>query len=440
MLKTLARLIGLSTVLVGWLNRTEITRPAQLALFMPKIIAGATAPLAVVGGALAALVGWLRKDRLALLTGTLGAVLAVRHIRRVTAAHDQFERTFGDGWRARIPPELHAHMLPRRYNGVFPDPEPVIYLRDQVIGTTPETGKPLLGDLWKPPMWVDPTGLAIIYLHGSGWHYGDKDFGTRLLIQHLAAQGHVVLDLAYSLAPGINLYGMVGDVKRAIGWVKAHAAEHGINPERMVLMGASAGGHLALLTAYAADHPAFETAGIEAGESTVRGVVSYYGPCDAKFFYDYAYPHFGGLLGGKTPLSKLTTQVSASLLRAYERSLKLPTRLRLQEVGIMGPDQMIARVLGGTPDDVPDVYAAASPISHVGPHCPPTLLLTGAHDLVMKPSMGRRLHEALCEKGVQAAYIELPDTDHGLDLYAQRIAPAFHATTYDVERFLALLI
>ncbi|HLV34961.1 MAG TPA: alpha/beta hydrolase [Spirillospora sp.] len=440
MLRTLARLFGLFSLVMGWLNLIEITRKSQLALFVLKVAAGSIALVNAGLGGAAALFGLWRKDRLALLTGLIGGGLAVRHIVRVTAPHDAFEQTFGDGWRARIAPELHQRMLPRRYTLPFPEPPPVIHLRDVVIGTTPETGKALLADLWKPPAWIQPTGLAIIYLHGSGWHYADKDFGTRLFFRHLAGQGHLVLDLAYSLAPGITLPTMVGDVKRAVVWLKTHAAEHALNPERVVLVGASAGGHLALLAAYTPHQPEWTPTDLQAADTSVRGVVSYYGPADAEFYYRYTRAHFGDLWSGRSVNSRLSMKLTLYLLRAYERHLRGDGRLRLDEVGLLSPAQMLARVLGGTPDDIPDVYRQASPITHVGPHCPPTLLINGAHDIAMKPAMGRRLQQALCAAGVPAVYIELPDTDHGLDLYAQRIAPAFHAATYDLERFLALLV
>ena len=66
------------------------------------------------------------------------------------------------------------------------------------------------------------------------------------------------MDVAYSLAPGADLNRMLGDVKQAIVWMKTHALEYKINPDRIVLMGVSGGAHLALLAAYAPDHPAFQ--------------------------------------------------------------------------------------------------------------------------------------------------------------------------------------
>jgi acetyl esterase/lipase len=69
------------------------------------------------------------------------------------------------------------------------------------FATIPGSERQLLCDLWQPPENVPPSGLAFIYMHGSAWYLLDKDVGTRPFFSHLAAQGHVVMDVAYRLAP-----------------------------------------------------------------------------------------------------------------------------------------------------------------------------------------------------------------------------------------------
>ena len=68
------------------------------------------------------------------------------------------------------------------------------------------------------------SGLAFVYLYGSAWWILDKDFGTRPLFRQLAAQGHVIMDVAYRLCPEVDIYGMVGDVKRTVAWMMSSAA------------------------------------------------------------------------------------------------------------------------------------------------------------------------------------------------------------------------
>jgi len=73
----------------------------------------------------------------------------------------------------------------------------------------------------------------LLYFHGSAWYMFDKDFGTRPFFRHLAAHGHVVMDVAYRLCPEVDIYGMPSDVKRAIAWMKCHAGEYGVDPSRI---------------------------------------------------------------------------------------------------------------------------------------------------------------------------------------------------------------
>ena len=104
---------------------------------------------------------------------------------------------------------------------------------------------------------------------------------------------------------------------------------------------------------------------------------------------------------------------------------------------------LLVNLLGGTLKEIPDIYRQASPIAYVGPHCPPTLQIFDEYDFVINVSQGRRLHQALREAGATSIYIEIPETVHGFDQYfgvSRRIAPAAQSATYDIERFLALVV
>ena len=118
--------------------------------------------------------------------------------------------------------------------------------------------------------------MGVIYIHGGGWRIGYKDMGTRTFFQRLVGQGHVVSDIAYTLSPQADIPTMVTEINQAILWMKEKSGAFGVNPERIVLMGASAGGHLALLAAYTPNHPAFRLFPPDTGDTSVRGVVAYY--------------------------------------------------------------------------------------------------------------------------------------------------------------------
>jgi acetyl esterase/lipase len=74
------------------------------------------------------------------------------------------------------------------------------------------------------PAGVQPSGLALIYRHGGGHASMDKGGPTEPWFRHLAAQGRMVMDVAYRLIPETNVPGMQGDVKRAIVWMMCNAA------------------------------------------------------------------------------------------------------------------------------------------------------------------------------------------------------------------------
>jgi acetyl esterase/lipase len=405
------------------------------ALWVGKMLMGAWTLFLALAGGLGALIGLAIRDRKAVWAGLFGATVAVRHVARAVAPHDGFVQAFGPGWQSRIPPGLRARMLSRRYTPLPADPPQVLWQRDVVFGThrksENETGDPLLCDVWQPPNGVPRTGLGVIYIHGSAWHYMDKDMGTRRFFRHLAGQGHVVMDVAYTLAPKAQLLAMVADVKRAIAWMKTHATEYGVNPERIVLVGGSSGGHLVLLAAYTPNHPELQPSDVGV-DTSVQAVVSYYGFPDLKASHDYFRTHPGMMPTGETWLGQRFLERAEALFR---RTRMLPPYGRLIDL----PD-FLPSLLGGTPDEVPELYHLGSPISHVGPHCPPTLLLQGAHDGGgMLPDV-HRLHRALCEAGVASVYVEFPDTEHAFDLIFPRWSPAAQAATYDTERFLALMV
>ncbi len=401
-----------------------------IALGPVKRVASALSLRLAIAGGLGALAGLARLDLKAALAGLFGAAAAARHVRRVAAPHTAFEEAFGPDWRARIPPDLAARMLSHRWALTLGLSAPYVAY-DLSYSTWPKTEEDLSCALWPPLKSARRTGLAILYLHGGGWHYGDKNRGTRTLFNHLIAQGHLVMEAAYTLAPKANLYGMLTDVKRAIAWLKINAAALGIDPERVVLMGASAGGHLALLAAYTPNAPRFQPANLDM-DTSVRAVAAFCPPVDiAAAYHDWG-ARFGGWLTGRTTLEKWVISTLESLFYAdgflppYGRYIPVP--------------QTPVGVTGGAPEAVPEVYRLASPLTHVGPHCPPTLLLQGTHDLYIDPSHACRLHKALRAAGVTSVYIEYADADHAFDLTMPKRSPAAQAAIYDMERFLALML
>jgi acetyl esterase/lipase len=156
------------------------------------------------------------------------------------------------------------------WQSVFGSTGPAISPCEVTFASGP--GWRLLADVYTPPSAARAT--SIVLAHGGGWNGGDKGEG-QAWSRWLADQGFTVVDIQYRLAPAATWHDSVEDLQAAVEWVRGHAADLGADPERVVLVGRSAGGHLALLAAYTADRPP-------------AAVVALYAPTDLTRLYDQA--------------------------------------------------------------------------------------------------------------------------------------------------------
>ena len=360
-------LVGLSfglAVQLPWRITTaawpvHVPKAAAQALSAYLVVAG------LVGGTLAAALFVRRPSVGMALAGVLGvtaALLSHWYLQQIRAPNDALSAAFGRGWQEQLPTQARAGMLEGRRRWALPGGAVPRWERDVVYAKVPETDVELRADVWQPPAGVEPSGLGLIYVHGGSYAMGAKDFGTRPAFRHLARQGHVITDINYRLVDDTDIFGMVADVKRAIIWLKDHTATYGVNPDRIVVAGASAGGNLALLAAYTPGHP-LTTPDEVVADTSVRAAVSFYGVHD--------WPAFGRLSSG---------------------------------------DDLAVRLLGGELEDMPQRYAAASPVTHVGPDTPATLLIQGLHDQTHLIDANRKLAAWLSHNGARVATVELAAT------------------------------
>ena len=101
-------------------------------------------------------------------------------------------------------------------------------------------GKPLLLDLYLPEDDGQSLRSAVIAIHGGGWQGGDKD-GIGWMAEMLAHRGYVVIAVDYRLAPQWNYPAHMDDVQRAVRWLRQHAQEFRVDPQRIGAIGESAG-------------------------------------------------------------------------------------------------------------------------------------------------------------------------------------------------------
>ncbi len=212
---------------------------------------------------------------------------------------------------------------------------------------------------------------VLVFIHGGAWKSGDKrDYSVYLL--PFAAKGYVTVSVAYRFSREAPFPAAVQDVLGAVNWIKNHAEEYGMDAERIALIGGSAGGHLAMMAAYAAKAPLLHSeCDGDPARLKVRAVVSIYGPSD------------------------LTTPV------ARENSA-------------------VVRFLGKTWDQAPELYAQASPLFWIDGQDPATLLFHGTLDELVPVAQSDSLTARLQKAQVPVVYHRLRGWPHTMDL-SQRV-------------------
>jgi len=226
----------------------------------------------------------------------------------------------------------------------------------------------------------DPSPCVIV-LHTGGWNSGTPDefFAFN---SHLANRGYAVAALQYRLSPTWTWPAQLEDVKQALSFLKQRRAELGVDPTKFVLLGRSAGGHIA------------ETAAYSLTEHEIRGCIAFYAPADMHYAY-----RFG------------------------------------REDDMLKSLQVVRDFLGGSPAERPDQYDSASAIRFVHSSTPPTLLFHGTPDPLVWHLQSRRLNDELAKAGVPHLLIEPPWATHAFDYNFN--GPGGQLSTYAVDYFLS---
>jgi acetyl esterase/lipase len=246
-------------------------------------------------------------------------------------------------------------------------------------------GRKLALDVYKPrpPRRSGPRVPAVVVVHGGGWSAGDKGEAS-LTSAWLATRGYAVFDIQYRLAPPPTGQAAVGDVKCAIAWVKhnGHLAGVDVDPARVTLLGRSAGGHLALLAAYAPDDPTLApSCAVEPGDTHVASVISLYGFTDLPWAWDH-------------PVNP----------RVFD------TRERM------------SKYVGATLTADPKRFEVLSPTTRVTAGAPRTLLVHGAGDQIVPVDQVERLATRLRALGVAHDTLVIPYAQHAFDFVAGGLA------------------
>lgn len=149
--------------------------------------------------------------------------------------------------------------------------EGVVYASHQGSALLADIAYPDSGDELKP---------AIIYVHGGRWRAGSRNGNGALDVREWADFGYFAVTIDYRLVEASPAPIPYQDTLAAVRWVHAHAGEYGIDPDRIYLIGNSAGGHLVALVATLGGGPYPRIGGWEEARNDVRAVISVAGPYD----------------------------------------------------------------------------------------------------------------------------------------------------------------
>ena len=227
-------------------------------------------------------------------------------------------------------------------------------------------GEELLLDIYTPPARDTPRP-AVMLIHGGSWSFGNR---TEMAdpARHLAEAGYVAFSIDHRLLNGRapNPWPVqLDDAQRAVRWIRAHAADYGVDPEWIAAYGWSSGAHLAAMLGVRDTRDNSDPA-LAAFSSRVNSVVT---------------------LGADVDLTGSQTDFAF--------------RLTLETL------------LGGPPEEQPAAYRDASPLFWVDAEAAPMLIVHGGFDDIVLAEQSQRMVAALYEAEVEAVYAAIPSVGHG---------------------------
>lgn len=213
---------------------------------------------------------------------------------------------------------------------------------------------------------------TVVFVHGGGWAGGDKadinneEIQINQLRDVLLDNGYAIASVNYRLVPNGTFPEPMQDIAAAVRYLKKNANQYWLDPNRFVMMGDSAGGHLSTMVGVSSDDTALQgTIGVTGTDTKVKAIVGYYA------LYD---------------LTKRTEdQESGPCQRAKP-----------------GAESSHGRLVGADPDSPQGepVAAKASPVTYVNSRTPPVLMFHGSQDCTTPPPQAERFQAALQAAGV----------------------------------------
>lgn len=255
-------------------------------------------------------------------------------------------------------------------------------------------------DLYLPVTPIRRPAPVIVFLHGGGWSGGTRTTGPDFT-RYFAQDGFAMASIEYRLTPSVTFPGNVEDVRTAVRWLRANAATHGLDPERICLWGTSAGGHLAAVAGLA-PRGTFEGTDNLDRSSAVRCVLDAYGPTQFDMMDAQTQQE-------KASLQSPVVTVAVGGGGRADAGRGAPPAPAGQGTPPAGrgrgalphddPASPESRLIGSPVQTAPDRVRAASPITYVGKDAPPFLIVHGLADSSVPHGQSVLLYEALKRPG-----------------------------------------
>lgn len=242
---------------------------------------------------------------------------------------------------------------------------------DNVVAYGEHDGKALDVSIWRPTDGSTDDAPVAFITHGGGWVSGSPA-EVREIIPSLTDAGWLVVGAAYTLAtPESHTVDFVEDqIGCAMAWTQANAGAYGGDPETFVSMGDSAGGNLAINTAYRTSSGDLSCTATGAMPD-VDAVAVVFPAVDPEALWNDSVT--GGLHPGQT---------------------------------------FLEQYIGGSPADFPEEYAAVASANHVTPAAPPTLILQGANDHLVQAHAVADFADQTRASGIDMTYVSVPYGEH----------------------------
>jgi acetyl esterase/lipase len=260
-------------------------------------------------------------------------------------------------------------------------PVPTGFVAEYDIKYVPDGDSAQELDIFFPEKRAEKPQPLLVWIHGGGWRGGSK---TQVPYLNQLPRGYIVASIEYRFSQKAIFPAQIQDCQAAIRWLRANAKKYNIDPDRIGVGGASAGGHLAALVGTSGGKKAFPLiGGNEAQSDRVQAVCDIFGP--ANFW---------------TVIKQANEDKNAKNIFKWNQG------------------DPYSLLIGAKLGEDKEKCDAVSPVHYVSKDSPPFLILHGDHDTLVPYAQSVELADALAKAGVKVTLQRLPGAGHGGPAFA----------------------